>query len=408
MKKISTLTLLFFIGNNCFSQGWLASNGNLYASPYDSVKSKVGIGTNAPSAKLHVNGTLRFQGLANNNTFTKLLAIDANGNVSWRDVSTISGGSGWSLTGNSGTIPSTNFIGTKDNQRLVFRTNNVERMTIITNGHVGINNSAPSRLLSLQGTNISENAEIVVKQISGSTLGAYLTLDNTANGGKYWSIGSTGSLNSPGVTGALEFYELGFGTRMMIDKDGKVGIGIGNGVLPTANLHAKGTVRFEGLTSGSGSPLVIDANGNLHVGSGSGLQGTTTTSLQTTDAANQLSDLKKLISIMQLQIDNLSNQITLLKTNSTNQIMVNKNDLSILPNPSKGNTIIQYAVKDMSKDYSIKIYDLSGRVIKTYSLSKGQSKGSVNISSNELRSGVYGVSLLSQSEVIQNKFLITD
>jgi len=34
----------------------------------------------------------------------------------------------WSLTSNSGTVVNTNFIGTKDNGAIVFRTNNIERM----------------------------------------------------------------------------------------------------------------------------------------------------------------------------------------------------------------------------------------------------------------------------------------
>lgn len=45
----------------------------------------------------------------------------------------------WSLTGNSGIDPATNFIGTVTNDPLAFRTNNEERMRILSsNGYVGI------------------------------------------------------------------------------------------------------------------------------------------------------------------------------------------------------------------------------------------------------------------------------
>jgi hypothetical protein len=44
----------------------------------------------------------------------------------------------WSLQGNAGTAPDTSFLGTLDNKRLVFKTNNIERMTILTDGFVGI------------------------------------------------------------------------------------------------------------------------------------------------------------------------------------------------------------------------------------------------------------------------------
>lgn len=40
----------------------------------------------------------------------------------------------WSLTGNAGTVAGTNFIGTTDNQSLVFKTNNAEKMKITENG----------------------------------------------------------------------------------------------------------------------------------------------------------------------------------------------------------------------------------------------------------------------------------
>lgn len=42
------------------------------------------------------------------------------------------GGSGWSLTGNAGTTPGTNFVGTTDAQDLVFKTNSFERFRIET------------------------------------------------------------------------------------------------------------------------------------------------------------------------------------------------------------------------------------------------------------------------------------
>ena len=46
--------------------------------------------------------------------------------------------SAWTLNGNTGTNPATQFIGTTDAQDLVFKTNNTERMRIFTSGNVGI------------------------------------------------------------------------------------------------------------------------------------------------------------------------------------------------------------------------------------------------------------------------------
>lgn len=49
----------------------------------------------------------------------------------------------WSILGNTGTVPATNFIGTTDNVELRFRTNNTERLSIGNSGNIGVN-IAPS------------------------------------------------------------------------------------------------------------------------------------------------------------------------------------------------------------------------------------------------------------------------
>lgn len=56
----------------------------------------------------------------------------------WLSLSTNTVDLYWSLTGNSGTIPGVNFLGTTDNTGLRFRTNNVQRMQIDSIGSVRI------------------------------------------------------------------------------------------------------------------------------------------------------------------------------------------------------------------------------------------------------------------------------
>ena len=55
----------------------------------------------------------------------------------------------WELTGNSGTNPATNFLGTTDNQPLAIRTNGTERMRFSTDGNVGIGTSTPEARLDV-------------------------------------------------------------------------------------------------------------------------------------------------------------------------------------------------------------------------------------------------------------------
>ena len=57
----------------------------------------------------------------------------------------------WHITGNAGTNATTNFIGTTDNLPLIFRTNNAERMRILTTGELGIGVTAPLQKLDVNG-----------------------------------------------------------------------------------------------------------------------------------------------------------------------------------------------------------------------------------------------------------------
>lgn len=61
----------------------------------------------------------------------------------------------WSLTGNTGTDPSTMFIGTTDNKTFKIRTNNVVRMTVTNGGKVRVGTGTPIFKFEVQGGSIS-------------------------------------------------------------------------------------------------------------------------------------------------------------------------------------------------------------------------------------------------------------
>jgi len=101
----------------------------------------------------------------------------------------------WHITGNNGTNPTTNFVGTIDNQGLSFRTNNAIRMRIGAAGNIGIGTISPVQKLDVNGNlNIGKGFSLfmendrVLRVDGGSTFLGHLAgasntgILNTANG----------------------------------------------------------------------------------------------------------------------------------------------------------------------------------------------------------------------------------
>jgi ethanolamine utilization microcompartment shell protein EutS len=83
-----------------------------------------------------------------------VMMIYDGGRQRWRIMEVTSGSgsfSGWGLTGNGGSNPTTDFMGTTDAQPLAFKTSNTERMRILSSGNVGIGTTTPDTKLDVNG-----------------------------------------------------------------------------------------------------------------------------------------------------------------------------------------------------------------------------------------------------------------
>ena len=88
----------------------------------------------------------------------------------------------WELTGNSGTNPTTDFVGTTDNQPLAIGINGTERVRVDTTGNVGIGTSAPGVKLEVSGGIFAHDT------ITASTLTA---TNSTPEGGRLRVLNSS-------------------------------------------------------------------------------------------------------------------------------------------------------------------------------------------------------------------------
>ena len=151
-----------------------------------------GINVISPTEKLEVNGKTKTTNLqvTNGSGTGKVLTSDATGNATWQNAGA---GTGWSQTGNAGTNPTTNFIGTTDNNDLVFKRNSIEAGKISSQ-----NTSFGYSSLNPLSTGIY-NVAIGSNAMEVNTTGGY----NTSNG--YYSMknNTTGFSNTATGYGSL-------------------------------------------------------------------------------------------------------------------------------------------------------------------------------------------------------------
>ena len=79
----------------------------------------------------------------------------------------------WKLTGNSGTSAGTNFIGTTDDQDLVFKTNNTEHMRLTSGGYLGIGTTSISYPVTVVDGSASRVGSFVSTETSSDNIGVY-------------------------------------------------------------------------------------------------------------------------------------------------------------------------------------------------------------------------------------------
>jgi hypothetical protein len=322
----------------------------------------------------------------------------------------------WSLTGNSGTNPSTNYLGTTDNNSLIFRTNNLPRIAITSGTYGG---------LEAGSTNQPGYIGITGRDVAGTIIPMMIT----------GNIQSQSWGNNPGQTmgrlirlnqgpsianGWVNFYDLGIGQdtcffitnhgvpptsgngtirkrMIVISPQDRVGINlpgndaIGTGAVPTANFHTNGTVRLQNLPSGAGNVLLIDNDGNVYRGASTNDSTAANAAAELQKLRNEVAELKAIVSTLKQGF---------IRIGTAAEILLLQNS----PNPFTNSTTIKYYLPASSQTAVLVIKDLNGKGFKTYNLAS--KIGEVVINGGELPAGTYFYSLIVDGKTVDTKKMV--
>ncbi len=158
------------------------------------------------------------------------------------------------MTGNAAINPLTNYLGTNDNQPLIVRTNNVERLRVLGTGNVGIGTATADARLTIQ------------PGADGRIMGFLLP-----NGNPNWEIFS--------VTDGLTFCQTNVSCdRLVLSTNGNVGIG----TAPASKLSVNGGLSVGSTYSTTNAAPTNGAifQGNVGIGNSSPINVTGETVLQ--------------------------------------------------------------------------------------------------------------------------------
>jgi len=205
----------------------------------------------------------------------------------------------WSLTGNAGTTPGTNFIGTTDSKALYVKTNSSTRLAVTSAGKVGIGTTAPTAKFEIKGAaatydlvrfyndkDATLDSSMIIKSNGNVGIGMSPVFKLDVKGILRITSIDFGLLHTNGITTIATYVDATagwFGTNtnhplwfytnnsnnpgLVVQTSGNVGIGT---TTPSAKLELNGNMTFSNgaarsitvaqpPTNGSGSALTVAA-----------------------------------------------------------------------------------------------------------------------------------------------------
>ncbi len=166
---------------------------------------------------------------------------------------------GWNTTGNSGITPATNFLGTTDNQPLVMRTNNTEKLRVTGTGNIGIGTTTPATKV-----HIVDTGEVILRIGNSNGTNGHYQLGNGNHGLKRDLTSSGGSINDVALYTSTGTTPETVSSLYLVSKP----TSSGSGDLPLNQFVLKNTGRV-GIGTGTPATKLHVDTGGIRVSNGS-------------------------------------------------------------------------------------------------------------------------------------------
>nr|MBK9651130.1 hypothetical protein [Bacteroidota bacterium] len=183
----------------------------------------------------------------------------------------VSANAGWGVNGNAGTSATTNFIGTTDNNDVVFKTNNIERMRVDVNGNIGIDTVAPKARLHVKSNSASNWPQIIVEEKDSNDYSRISFMNKGSN--KFWTVAATSAVADS--NSRFNIFNSSTFDLLTVTGTGKVGLSHTN---PRQRLEVNGNIT---LTNDANNIRVNDirvfavtGTSNLFAGENAGINNT--------------------------------------------------------------------------------------------------------------------------------------
>lgn len=175
-------------------------------------------------------------------------------------IAVISGGSGWSITGNSGTTAGTNFIGTTDDVDLVFKRNGLLSGRIGSENTYFGNGAGSSRTTGVSNAFLGQGSGYFNTTGSSNTfIGDQSGASNTTGSNNIY-IGNQSGAFSTTLSNRLIINSITHGS-VAADTIESLIYGIQSATIANQKLRVNGFLQVNDGTQGSGKVFTSDANG---------------------------------------------------------------------------------------------------------------------------------------------------